>query len=52
MKLVYEQEVFNEDFILKWYNKKSKLDKHSALKDKKAEKKFKELIEQFVIWLE
>lgn len=52
MKQIYDREVFNEEFILKWYNRKSKLDKNSALKDKKAEKKFKELIEGFINWLE
>ena len=38
MKLLYDQEVFEEEFILRWYNKKLKLDKTCALYDKRAER--------------
>lgn len=44
MKLLYDQEVFRDEFLIKWFNRKSKLDKHCALYDRSAEKKFRELI--------
>lgn len=52
MKVLYDQEVFDEDFIIKWYNKKVKLDKQCALYDRKAEKQFRKNISQFVEWLQ
>ena len=51
-KLLYEQELFNEEFFVPWFNKKLKLDKKSATYDRKAEKQFKEHISQFVNWLQ
>jgi hypothetical protein len=44
MKLLYDQEVFEEDFIIKWYNKKLKLDKSCVLYDRKAERQFRKSI--------
>lgn len=52
MKLMYDQEVFGEEFIIKWYNRELKLDKGCHLYDRKAEKAFKGQIEQFVTWLQ
>ncbi len=52
MKKLYDQEVFDEEFIIKWFNRKVKLDKACALKDRKAEKLFKAQIESFVNWLQ
>lgn len=52
MKVLYDQEVFNEDFIIKWFNRKKKLDKTCMLYDRKAEKQFRGAIEAFVKWLE
>jgi hypothetical protein len=51
MKLLYDQEVYNEDFIIKWFEKRAKLDKTCALYDRKAEKLFRGLIEAFINWL-
>ena len=50
--LVCDQEVFSEEFIVKWFNRKSKLDKTCALYDRKSEKIFRASIESFVKWLE
>ena len=50
--LVCDQDVFSEEFIIKWFNKKTKLDKACALYDRKAEKAFRGNIESFVKWLE
>jgi len=50
--LVCDQEVFSEEFIIKWFNRKGKLDKGCALYDRKAEKAFRGAIEAFVKWLE
>ncbi len=49
--LVCDQQVFSEEFILKWFNKDQKLDKSCALYDRKAEKAFRGCIEAFVNWL-
>jgi len=51
MKLLYDQAVFDEEFIIKWFNKKAKLDKTCALYDRKAEKAFRGQIGDFVTWL-
>jgi hypothetical protein len=49
MKLIVcDQEVFSEEFVIKWFNRKSKLDKGCALYDRKAEKTFRGSIEAFV----
>ena len=50
--LVCDQQVFSEEFIIKWFNKQSKLDKGCVLYDRKAEKAFRGTIEGFVKWLE
>jgi hypothetical protein len=42
----------NEDFIVRWFHRKRKLDKTCKLYDRKAEKIFKEYIEEFINWLE
>lgn len=52
MKILYDQKFFNEEFIIKWFNRKAKLDKTCALYDRKAEKAFRGSIEAFVRWLE
>lgn len=52
MKQLYDQEVFDEEFIIQWFNRKVKLDKSCALYDRKAEKLFKKEIEAFVTWLQ
>jgi hypothetical protein len=51
MKLLYDQEVFSEEFMIKWFNRKLKLDKNCALYDRKAEKQYRTLIEGFINWL-
>ena len=51
MTLLYEEEIFSDDFLIKWYNRKLKLDRNCALNDRKSEKKFKELLEKFIEWL-
>ena len=51
MKLMYDQEVFEEEFIIKWHSKKLKLDKTCALYDRKAERAFRKGINSFVDWL-
>lgn len=52
MKLLYDQEIFDEDFIIKWHHRKLRLDKYCIMYDRKAEKLFKEQIASFVQWLE
>lgn len=52
MKLLNDQEVFSEEFIIKWFERKGKLDKTCALYDRKAEKEFRQSIASFVKWLQ
>jgi hypothetical protein len=51
MKLMYDEEVFSQEFLVKWFNKKKRLDKNCALYDRAAEKTFRGLIEKFIEWL-
>jgi hypothetical protein len=51
MKTLIDQNVLTEKFVIGWFDKSFRLDKESALYDKKAEKKFRDLIETFVNWL-
>lgn len=50
--VVCDQNMFSEEFIIKFFHKKSKLDKSCALYDRKLEKSFRSSIESFVKWLE
>jgi hypothetical protein len=43
--------VLTEKFILGWFDKTFRLDKDSGTYDKKAEKKFRDLVEAFINWL-
>lgn len=51
MKKLVDENIMSEKFLLEWYDKEIRLDKDSLLYDKKAEKQFREMIEQFVEWL-
>lgn len=44
MKTLYDREIFTEEYIIKWYYRKKKLDKNSKLYDRKSEKAFREII--------
>jgi len=51
MMLLYDRDIFSEEFIVKWYKKESRLDKKCDLYDRKAEKLFRDAIKAFVEWL-
>ena len=51
LKKMVDEDVLSEQFILDWNDKNIRLDKDSALYDKKAEKKFRDLVEKFIEWL-
>jgi len=51
MKLLYDQSVFSDQFLIEWHEKKIKSDKKCALYDRKSEKAFRLLINDFVQWL-
>ena len=51
MKKMLDNNTISEKFILDWYNKEISLDKDSMLRDKNAEKKFRNLIADFFEWL-
>ena len=51
MKKLVDENILSEKFLLNWFDKTIRLDKDSALYDKKAEKKFRDLIESFIEWM-
>jgi hypothetical protein len=51
LKKMVDEDVLNEKNLMQWYDKETRLDKDSVLYDKKAEKKFRELVEKFIEWL-
>jgi len=51
MKKLVDENVLSEKFVVDWFDKTLRLDKDSKIYDKKAEKKFRDLIETFVEWL-
>ena len=51
MKKLVDENILSKQFVIDWYDKNVKLDKDSGLYDKKSERKFRELIEQFIEWL-
>lgn len=51
MKKLVDENIMSDKFLIQWYDKEAKLDKDSGLYDKKSERKFRELIEQFIEWL-
>ena len=51
MKKILDQNILEKSFVLQWFDKTIRLDKDCALYDKPAEKKFRDLIEDFVKWL-
>ena len=51
LKKMVDEDVLNEKNLLQWYDKEARLDKESVLYDKKAEKKFRDLVEKFIEWL-
>ena len=52
MKKLLDESIISEKFLLEWYDKTTRLDKDGALYDKKAEKKFRDLLEDFFNWLQ
>lgn len=51
MKKLVDENILSEKFVIDWFDKAIRLDKDSKIYDKKAEKKFRDLIEKFVEWL-
>jgi len=51
MKKMVDENILSEKFLIDWADKTTRLDKDSALYDKKAEKKFRENNEKFMEWL-
>jgi hypothetical protein len=51
MKKLVDENILSKQFVIEWFDKTIKLDKDSGLYDKKSERKFRELIEQFIEWL-
>jgi hypothetical protein len=52
MKLLYDQEMLEDAFMIKWQNRRKKLDRDCKLSDRKAETLYRELIAPFISWLE
>ena len=51
MKKLVDENILKEKFLIDWFDKNIRLDKDSGLYDKKAEKKFRDLVEKFIDWL-
>jgi len=51
MKKLVDESILSEKFLLQWYEKEIRLDQECRIYDKKAEKKFRDLIEDFIEWL-
>jgi hypothetical protein len=51
MKMLVDENIMSDKFLIQWYDKEVKLDKDSGLYDKKSERKFRENIEKFIEWL-
>ena len=51
MKKLFDDSVLSEKFLLQWNDKTIRLDKDCSLYDKKAEKKYRDLLEEFINWL-
>jgi len=51
MKKLVDENIISDKFLIGWYEKEITLDKNARTRDKKAEKKFRDLIEKFIEWL-
>lgn len=51
-KKLYDNSILDDEFFTKWHAKKLKLDRSSALYDRSAESAMRELITDFVNWLQ
>jgi len=51
LKKLVEENIMSEKFLIDWNEKNIRLDKDSGLYDKKAEKKFRDLTENFINWI-
>jgi len=51
IKKLLDNNTISEKYIQEWYDKTTRLDKESMLYDKKAEKKFRDLLTDFVEWM-
>lgn len=51
MKLLYDQSVFSDKFLLEWHDATLRLDKKSILYNRKAEKALRPLMNDFIEWL-
>lgn len=51
LKKLLDKNTISEKFIQDWFDKTIRLDKDSMLYDKKAEKKFRDLVTDFVNWM-
>ena len=52
MKMLYDQSVFSDEFLIGWFETKIKSDKKCMLYDRKTEKAFRLLITDFITWLQ
>jgi len=50
-KKLYDNEVLDDDFLIKWHSKKLRLDKNCILFDRSAENAMRPLLAEFITWL-
>lgn len=51
MKKMLDNNLIGETFILEWYDQTKRLDKESMLYSKKSERKFREMLVDFIEWM-
>jgi hypothetical protein len=51
MKKLIDNNIIGDKWILEWYDQNKRLDKESMLYSKKSERKFRELLIDFVDWV-
>ena len=51
-KKLYDNSVIEDQFFIKWYEKKLRLDRNSIMYDKRAQDAMRPLLTEFVGWLQ
>ncbi len=51
-RMLYDQSVFTDEFLIGWHSGKIKSDKRCVLYDRKAEKAFRPLLDEYITWLQ
>jgi len=50
--ILYNEGLIEDEYFIAWHAQKAKTDKSSSLYDRKSEKKMRELLNDFIQWLQ